>query len=819
MAEPMKGKQSEASAMLAGDMSAWDDAGPAGRVARLRGSAAVAFEEMSAPVRALRKAVTAAARRVEAEAELPEAAGEATAAAGRARQSLSAVLQVGDAVAQRLEHVVTAEEIFAEPQREEAQEPSVTVARFVVARQLSGLAEDLLDRRDEATAALVAIADAAAALEEILPDEARAIASDCAAAEAVVVGPLATAAEDLAALGDARASAVEAGLAGIEVVPAALDWLKSIYTMQEERVLHERAFEDIEALNGAAPSVEADEAAAAETAKMSFGERIAAMIARLPPMETVAGFRLALGAVLTGTTIFVAALALGGGTPPGWFGLAVLAMAQALVGGGAGVLLYQQASGRLARLAEDFERLAFRDALTDLLNRRGLTDLMARKLSPDAGGQRLPVAVLHIDLDHFKAVNDTLGHDAGDHVLEVTAERMAKTLAEETSDAALCRIGGDEFCALIWGSAAERAIQAGEALVAVARIPIDWKGNTCQIGASIGVASGGGADGPHAPERLLTDADLATYVAKEEGRGRVAVFDASLRAERDAEARMTVALTRAMEAVGSDESGQSGGLSVWFQPAVALGSGGVMVAEALARWRDPDLGEVEPETFLAVAERHGLAERLSSRLLEAVGDAVAQWRAEGVELPIISINLGAMELRLRDIDQRVETVLERAGIPPEGLAVEVRERAATGRGAQLALEALARLRARGVHVIVDRFGRDEVSLSTITAMGASGVKLDRALVGQLGEDADGLALLRGLVSLAGSLSLPVIATGVETKAQLKPLEELGCTALQGFAVARPEPQASFAGWLSFADVLPPTKSGLGGGASAAGRAA
>ncbi|MEM6423328.1 MAG: diguanylate cyclase, partial [Pseudomonadota bacterium] len=335
-----------------------------------------------------------------------------------------------------------------------------------------------------------------------------------------------------------------------------------------------------------------------------------------------------------------AMLAVGGAASPAPVGQALLVALGAVAVALAAVLFDRAGGCAEARIAA-FERLALRDPLTDLLNRRGLTDRLADALAPGADGAPGEAAALHIDLDHFKAVNDTLGHEAGDHVLVVAAERMHTIVAAHASSEApdsgeVCRIGGDEFCVILTGAAVAAAMPVAAEIVASLREPIDWQGKTCRIGASIGIAHGGGVTGVDDPERLLTDADLATYTAKAEGRGRYALFDTGLREEMEREAKLVEALTEALSARR---------LELWFQPVVTLDAESVVAAEALLRWRDPAFGDVGPETLIGVAERHSLLDQLHAEILRLFAGTLGQWHASGVALPLITLNLSSLELR------------------------------------------------------------------------------------------------------------------------------------------------------------------------------
>ncbi|MGF1553524.1 MAG: putative bifunctional diguanylate cyclase/phosphodiesterase [Paracoccaceae bacterium] len=683
---------------------------------------------------------------------------ESATALDRLRRRLSETSQEADAVAQRLEHVATARAAIA------GGVADAPAAAHVVEALMTGLAETVRDRADDVvatTARLAAMLDATG--------EAGASAREALARVERAAG------EALREAAAALEATIEGAPAPESLAGADLAWLEALYTMDAERALHAGA------IGRTSVAVEAP-GASAETpppSGPSARERLSTFLESTARPERLVG-------VLAGGFLTTAA-----GLSLAWPGHATALMPAAAGNLALAKLAYDRVRRRLDVEGEAHRRLAFEDPLTATLNRRGMIERMGATLAP-AQGAAQALAVLHVDLDHFKAVNDTLGHEAGDHVLSVAAERMRAAVGEA---GVVCRAGGDEFTVLLPGEAAGRAEEIAGAIVASLAEIIDWQGNPCAIGGSIGIAYGGGAEGPRHPERLLADADLATYTAKAEGRGRYAVFDAALRAEMEAEARLVAALKRA---IAEDR------VEVWFQPVMDLASGRVASLEALARWRDAelgggDLGEVDPERFLDVAERHNLLDRLSRCVLARTVASIADWRARGLEPPRVSLNLARAELRVSGLAERLAAAVAEAGLSPEDVAVETTEAAAGGRGGEIARALLGDLRDRGFGVVVDRFGRDQVSLAAITAMRPTAVKLDRALVGDLGASAEGLTLLKGLVTLARSLSLEVVAAGVETRAQLAILEGVGCDAMQGFAVARPMSADSLAEWLTFQD--------------------
>jgi diguanylate cyclase (GGDEF)-like protein len=436
--------------------------------------------------------------------------------------------------------------------------------------------------------------------------------------------------------------------------------------------------------------------------------------------------------------------------------------------------------GRLAGAHERMALMARTDPLTGLANRRGLIAFF------EAGGAapRPPwIAVLHIDLDHFKVVNDTLGHDAGDHVLRVAAARMRACLG---GDDVLARTGGDEFCAVLPGAAGPLAAEgAARRLVAALGQPIDYRGAACRVGASVGIASGrvtGREDG----ERMLMDADLAAGEAKAAGRGRVARFDRRMREdlerERDIAARLVGALER-------------GGIVPHFQPVTSPDGRRVLSVEALAHWNDPARGVIPPPLFLGIADRHNLIEQITERMLGESLAALRRWQDAGLAPPRLSLNMSATELRREGAVARIEGALETAGIAPARLAIEVREAVCHARGHEIALAALAEIAALGVEVTLDDFGEDQAAVANLQKLRVASAKIDRQLVARIGGDQDSIGLVRALAGLARSMQLSVYAKGVETAAQTGLLAPV-CDGLQGAALAPPMPEDRFADWLA-----------------------
>lgn len=766
---------------------------PDAALAALTEEIAATFEATMSGARRLRKALSPLIAAAGAEG-LPAEASERATVLKQARQRISTAAQTSDAAAQRLEHIAAAVALAAEHDA-----PERGLAAVIIAAQAAALAETLMDETfviEAAARVIVEEAPALARLVAAVQDPSTSLDDAIAALDADGVTPLRRAAGALADLAPALGAAVAPTADEAEPTgDAALAWMAELYTMEAERQVHAEALQRraMAPLEAAATCEAAPPASRLSVSQRwrAFRDRVLSASRVLPRSDSALGFRCLLAASLT--VLAAGGMAIAGAAGGSVFVaqglLAALACGAAVVAS----LLFDHAQGRTEERIAAFERMALRDPLTDLLNRRGLMDRLAEALMPDAKGAYPDAAVLHVDLDHFKAVNDTLGHEAGDHVLVVAVERMRAALAAHTPAGEVCRIGGDEFCVILTGEGAAEAERVAGAIVASLREPIDWQGKTCRIGASIGIAHGGEGTAVTDPQRLLTDADLAAYTAKAEGRGRYALFDAALREEMEREARLVAALGEGLAARR---------LEIWLQPVVTIDGAGVFAAEALLRWRDPALGDVPPETLMTVAERHSLLDHVHAEIVRLFADTVGRWQAAGMALPLVTLNLSPLELRFPDVAERIVAALREAGVDPGAVGIEVTEAALGGRGGELAQRALSEAAEQGLSVIVDRFGRDDCALSTVRAMGARLAKIDRGLVAQLGRDADGATLLHGLVSLARSLSLGVVATGVETREQLDLLREVGCDGLQGFAVARPMPAESFAHWLAFAERAP-----------------
>jgi diguanylate cyclase (GGDEF)-like protein/PAS domain S-box-containing protein len=413
---------------------------------------------------------------------------------------------------------------------------------------------------------------------------------------------------------------------------------------------------------------------------------------------------------------------------------------------------------------EELSWQANHDALTGLPNR----ELFLERLS-GALGREGQVAVLLIDLDDFKVINDSLGHGAGDRLLSGVAERLCRVLRPGD---VIARFGGDEFTVLLPGIASEAyALQVARRLADALREPLVLDGERRYVTASIGVSfSAPSEDDPHA---LLRDADAAMYRAKETGKSRYEVFDDSMRERAMERLELESGLRHALD---------DGELRLVYQPLVTLDDGRVTGVEALLRWDHPIFGLVAPLRFVALAERNGLIIPIGAWVLQEACHQLAAWGHDGLSM---SVNVSARQLGSTDLVDVVRAVLEDSGIEPRRLCLEITETAMMADPAAIG-ETLAALNARGVRLAVDDFGVGHASLRQLRALlPVDTLKIDKSFVDGITKDADDAAIVEGVVRLAHSLGLQAVAEGVETAEQVAMLRGFSCQTGQGYHFARP----------------------------------
>jgi diguanylate cyclase (GGDEF)-like protein len=418
------------------------------------------------------------------------------------------------------------------------------------------------------------------------------------------------------------------------------------------------------------------------------------------------------------------------------------------------------------RLSDEHEHAATHDQLTTLANRRRLYEAGAAMLAEGGKGQS---ALLLIDLNHFKEINDTLGHAAGDLVLSEVARRLRAAAA---ADDLVVRLGGDEFAILFTGIPTPAlAVPRARGVLAAFDTPVEVDGMRIVVEASAGLALApfrGGLD------ELLRRADVAMYQAKREGKA-VAMY---ARARDTADVGRLALSAELPRAIAERE------FTVLFQPVVDLGTGAVISAEALARWHHPDRGDLNPIRFLDYVERSGLLSAFSQHVLAQALEAAATWRAEGFDLPV-AVNVSPRSLLDAGFPELVRNGLDEAGVPAESLIVELTE-SLTLSQLDVVDETLTTLREMGVRLALDDFGTGYSSLATLARVHVHELKIDRAFISAMEGSAEA-AVVRSTIDLGRSLDLLVVAEGVESEDQRVRLWELGCPAGQGHLFARPLP--------------------------------
>src|SRR4051794_29287965 len=421
---------------------------------------------------------------------------------------------------------------------------------------------------------------------------------------------------------------------------------------------------------------------------------------------------------------------------------------------------------------------ATHDALTGLPNRTLLHDRAGHALAlTQRHGSH--VAMLLMDLDRFKEINDTLGHQAGDELLVLVAGRLSTTVRESDT---VSRLGGDEFAVLLEGATQDSAIEAAGRLTAAIRETFYVGGVSLDIEASIGIALSHGNQDDVAG--LLQRADIAMYQAKQSHQPH-ALYDADLDVNTPARLTLLGDLRRALQT--TDE------LRLEYQPKISTNTGQVYGVEALLRWDHPVRGPIPPASFIPVVETTGLIDELTFHVLRLALAQQRRWYSQGIELPV-SVNLSARSLLDSRFPDRVEQLLAEQGLPPQALILELTETSMMV-NPDAAVVILTRLAEQGIRLSIDDFGTGYSSMSYLKSLPVSELKIDRSFVMDLPRNEDNAVLIQSAVDLGHNLGLNVVAEGVEDEATLQRLREMGCDLAQGYHIRRPAPAEALDDWM------------------------
>ncbi|MER9146751.1 EAL domain-containing protein [Mesorhizobium sp. M0871] len=448
-------------------------------------------------------------------------------------------------------------------------------------------------------------------------------------------------------------------------------------------------------------------------------------------------------------------------------GRTLLVARRPLTGGG-WVATFEDITER-RRAEERMSHLAHYDTLTDLPNRSMFRERLDQAMTGDT-----PLAIFSLDLDRFKAVNDTWGHPAGDWLLKCVAERLRHSLRSDTD--VVARLGGDEFAILQFNpKGATDAEQLAKRIVAVVSQPFRDKGRDMHVGISLGIALYPG-DGKDA-DTLLKNADMALYSGKSEGRNVYRFFEPGM----DALVRARLALETDLETALKRRE-----FVLEFQPITNIASGKIVGAEALMRWNSPTRGLVAPDDFIAAAEDSGLIVPLGEWALKQACSVAAGW-PPGMR---IAVNVSAVQIRSADFTRSVISALAVSGVPASRLELEITETVLMDES-ETVLKTLRQLRELGIRIALDDFGTGYSSLGYLRRFPVDKIKIDRSFIHDI-DNKDTAAIVRTIIGLGAELGITVTAEGVETEAQLDILRKAGCVEAQGFLIGKPSKAADMA---------------------------
>ncbi|QND45840.1 EAL domain-containing protein (plasmid) [Rhizobium lusitanum] len=411
--------------------------------------------------------------------------------------------------------------------------------------------------------------------------------------------------------------------------------------------------------------------------------------------------------------------------------------------------------------------LAMHDSLTGLPNRAFFSESIVRQVA--AATPETPIALLYIDIDHFKHINDSKGHAAGDTLLRQVAERLLR-LAEKSD--LVARLGGDEFALVLRMTDADRAQRFADLLLLSLAAPFDLDGVREHVTCSIGIAMA--PDHAEDADVLMRDADLALYAAKGSGRSTYRFYQTEMRLEAERRHQLTVELREALQ---NDE------FELYYQPIIRLDNDGLSGFEALIRWRHPERGLIAPMEFIPVAEETGMIVPIGEWVLREACRTAARWPSDLK----IAVNLSVYQFRHTGLLATIVSVLDETGLRPERLEIEITESVLLSEVEQ-SLQLLRALKELGIRIAIDDFGTGYSSLSYLRSFAFDKIKLDRSFVAGIETDPGNLAIVRAVVGIASGFNAMTLAEGIETEEQLGKLRAEGYSEVQGFLLGRPMPR-------------------------------
>ncbi|MGH8390553.1 MAG: putative bifunctional diguanylate cyclase/phosphodiesterase [Pseudomonas sp.] len=417
------------------------------------------------------------------------------------------------------------------------------------------------------------------------------------------------------------------------------------------------------------------------------------------------------------------------------------------------------------------QQVAHYDPLTNLINRRGFNQIFAEKLSEKAHGGGM-LAVLFLDIDHFKRINDSLGHDAGDELLKVLAGHIRSSI--RSHEDVVARLGGDEFCILIDLQDREEARHLAQRIMQKMKEPVALAGRRMVMTTSIGISLF--PEDGESCEELLKNADLALYQSKDSGRNGLNFFSPHLKARATLELQLEEELRHALL--------EDDGLMLYYQPIYDLKTGQVSKLEALIRWQHPVHGFLAPDRFISIAEANGLITELDKWVLRKACEDLGKLSELGCEELKVAVNCSPLSLAREELPAEIEQVLQNAGVAPQRLELEVTENALMGNIADT-LSLLEHIRALGVSLSIDDFGTGYSSLAYLKRLPLNTLKIDRSFIQDIPKSTQDMEIVQAIIAMAHTLHLDVVTEGVETFEQYQFLERQGCDFVQGYLLSRP----------------------------------